>query len=97
MKKELTRQQYLDLYYYMRLNRAVALAEVRGPAAALAEVEALAHAGLADFLPYHALRADLLARTGQGAAARDAYDAALRLAPDTAERRWLEQQRVHCA
>jgi len=23
MKKELTRQQYLDLYYYMRLNRAV--------------------------------------------------------------------------
>lgn len=76
-----------------RLNRAVALAETRGPAIALEEVDALSHAGLADYLPYHALRADMLARLGLADAARRAYDAALALAPADAERRWLLRAR----
>ena len=76
-----------------RLNRAVALAEVHGAAAALEEVDALCHAGLAAYLPYHALRADLLAQLGLKDAAREAYDAALALAPAGAERRWLERRR----
>jgi RNA polymerase sigma-70 factor (ECF subfamily) len=79
-----------------RLNRAVALAEIRGPAVALEEVDALSHAGLADYLPYHALRADLLARLGFADAARRAYDAALALAPAGAERRWLDRGRSQC-
>ncbi|MBW8840704.1 MAG: RNA polymerase subunit sigma-24, partial [Sphingomonadales bacterium] len=79
-----------------RLNRAVALAEVRGPAVALEDVDALSHAGLADYLPYHASRADLLARLGLADAARRAYDAALALAPAGAERRWLDRGRSKC-
>ena len=77
-----------------RLNRAVALAEVRGPAIALEEVDALSHAGLAGYLPYHALRADLLARLGLTDAARETYNAALALAPAGAERHWLERQQA---
>lgn len=76
-----------------RLNRAVALAEVVGRQAALAEVDALDLPGLASFLPYHAVRAGLLSRLGLNAAARDAYDAALALGPGDAERQWLERRR----
>jgi RNA polymerase sigma-70 factor (ECF subfamily) len=75
-----------------RLNRAVALAEVRGPAVALEEVDALAHAGFANYLPYHSARADLLARMGLSDAARATYAAALALDPGEAERRWLERR-----
>ncbi|MDB5706815.1 MAG: polymerase sigma factor [Sphingomonas bacterium] len=77
-----------------RLNRAVALAEICGVEAALEEVDALDAPGLADFLPYHAVRADLLARLGLKDAAREAYDAALRLGPEQAERRWMEGRRA---
>ncbi len=77
-----------------RLNRAVALAEAQGPAVALEEVDALDAPGLADFLPDHAVRADLLARLGLAEAARAAYDAALRLGPEQAERGWLEARRA---
>jgi RNA polymerase sigma-70 factor, ECF subfamily len=76
----------------IRLNRAVAFAEVAGVAAALHEVEALDGAALDRFLPYHAVRADLLCRAGQIAAARSAYTAALALGPPPAERLWLEQR-----
>ncbi|WP_205012826.1 RNA polymerase sigma factor [Sphingomonas panacisoli] len=72
-----------------RLNRAVALAEMRGPAAALEDVDALSHSGLATYLPYHAVRADLLTRLGLYDAACEAYDAALALGPGDAERNWL--------
>ena len=78
----------------IRLNRAVALAEVRGAEEALDEVDALDLPGLADFLPYHAVRADLLARLGLNDAAAQAYDAALALQPEIAERRWLERRRA---
>jgi RNA polymerase sigma-70 factor (ECF subfamily) len=76
----------------VRLNRVVALAEVNGPAAALSEVEQLDSRALAQFLPFHAVRADLLRRTGRLDEAREAYAAALALGPPLAERRWLERK-----
>jgi RNA polymerase sigma-70 factor (ECF subfamily) len=76
----------------IRLNRAVALAEVEGPVAALSEVDALVSSTFENFLPYHAVRADLLARTGQLDAARAAYRKALAFEPSIAERRWLERK-----
>lgn len=82
---------------FVRLNRAVALAEVTGVGAALAELEALATPGLAACLPFHAVRADLLRRAGRRTEARTAYDAALALAPATAERLWLERRRGEVA
>ena len=78
----------------VRLNRAVALAEVEGPAAALAEVETLADPRMADFQPWHAVRADLLWRLGRTEEADLAYGRAMDLAPGPAERRWLESRRT---
>jgi RNA polymerase sigma-70 factor (ECF subfamily) len=67
---------------------------VVGPQAALDEVDALDSASLVDFRPYHAVRADLLARVGRTANARIAYDAVLSLVPPPAERLWLERRRA---
>lgn len=78
----------------VRLNRAVAVAEVVGPRAALDEVEVLDSASLVNFRPYHAVRADLLARLGRVADAKIAYDAVLSLDPPPAERLWLERRRA---
>jgi RNA polymerase sigma-70 factor (ECF subfamily) len=78
----------------VRLNRAVALAEVESVAAGFAEIEALAAQPFDDFLPYHAVRADLLRRAGRNDEARIAYDAALALVATSAERLWLERQRA---
>jgi RNA polymerase sigma-70 factor (ECF subfamily) len=72
------------------LNRAVALAEVAGPAAALAEVDALALDG---YHPYHATRADLLRRLRRDAAAAAAYERAAALAQNAAERAFLDTRR----
>jgi RNA polymerase sigma-70 factor, ECF subfamily len=77
-----------------RLNRAVALAEVAGCAAALEAVDALDMPGLASFLPYHAVRAGLLHRLGLSGEAHAAYQRALSLAPGEAERQWLERRRA---
>lgn len=79
---------------FVRVNRAVALAQVAGPAEALAEVEALNAARLASFQPFHAVRADLLARLGRGEEALAAYDRALALGPAEAEKRWLISRRM---
>jgi RNA polymerase sigma-70 factor (ECF subfamily) len=76
----------------VRLNRAVASAEVNGVAAALAELHALGATPLDRFLPYQAVRADLLRRSGRADEARAAYGAALGLGPTRAERLWLEAQ-----
>ena len=65
-----------------------------GPQEALEEVEALDSASLANFGPYHAVRADLLARLGRPTDARVAYDAVLSLGPPPAERLWLERRRA---
>ena len=74
------------------LNRAVALAEVRGPAAGLDAADAL-EPGLAGYHLVHATRADLLRRLGREAEAAAAYDAALSLVANAAERRFLEGRR----
>ena len=76
----------------VRLNRAVAVAEVAGPEAALSEVEMLDAALLADFPPYHAVRADLLSRLGRRSEAHMAYEAVLSLPTPPAERLWLERK-----
>ena len=72
------------------LNRSVAVAEVHGPAAALAEVDSL---DLAGYHLFHATRADLLRRLGRHTEAADAYHAALALVRNTAEGRFLEERR----
>jgi RNA polymerase sigma-70 factor (ECF subfamily) len=73
------------------LNRAVAVAEVDGPRAALALVDAL---DLGDYQPLHAIRADLLRRLGRHAEAAAAYDAAIARSENAAERRFLERARA---
>jgi RNA polymerase sigma-70 factor, ECF subfamily len=72
------------------LNRAVALAEVEGPGAALAVLEDLK---LESYYLYHAIRADLLRRLDRNAEAALAYDAALALTGNAAERAFLERRR----
>jgi RNA polymerase sigma-70 factor (ECF subfamily) len=77
------------------LNRAVALAEADGAAAGLAALDALADdERLAQYQPYWAARATLLARTGAGIAADKAYEQAIGLEPDPAVRRFLAQRRA---
>lgn len=72
------------------LNRAVAIAELDGPAPALELVDAL------DLDPYHlfhAIRADLLRRLGRDADAVSAYEAAMARTSNAAERSFLDGQR----
>lgn len=72
------------------LNRAVAVGELHGPEAGLAVLDDATVAGpLAGYQPYHASRADLLARAGRVDAARSAYAAALERTTAEAERRFL--------
>jgi len=65
------------------LNRAVAVAEVDGPAAALALVDRL---DLGGYYLFHAIRADLLRRLGRHAEADAAYETAIAQTRNTAER-----------
>jgi RNA polymerase sigma-70 factor (ECF subfamily) len=78
------------------LNRAVAVAEVDGAAAALPIVDGLtaAAAALHDYRLAHAIRADLLARMGRREEAVAALEAALARAGNAAERRLLERRRA---
>jgi RNA polymerase sigma-70 factor (ECF subfamily) len=77
------------------VNRAVALAETPGPAAGLEALDALSgDRRLAEYQPYWAARAGLLARTGDVAAAHRAYERALGLEADPAVRRFLERRRA---
>jgi RNA polymerase sigma-70 factor (ECF subfamily) len=75
------------------LNRAVAVAMVDGPDAALALIERLAaHGDLDDYHLLHAARADLLRRTGSAAEAEQSYQRALALVTNDSERRFLERR-----
>ena len=74
-----------------RLNRAVAVAELRGPAAGLAEMHAIV--GLDEYPLLPAARAELLARLGRHHEALGAYDAALALPANAALRRHLTRRR----
>ena len=73
------------------LNRAVAVAEVEGPQPGLAQLDGL---GLDRFHLFHAIRADLLRRLGRCAEAAVAYDAAIMLAENAAERAFLVRRRA---
>jgi RNA polymerase sigma-70 factor (ECF subfamily) len=73
------------------LNRAVAVAEAEGPAAALALVDGL---DLGRYHLFHAIRADLLRRLGRTAEAAGAYEAAIGLAGNAAERAFLARARA---
>jgi RNA polymerase sigma-70 factor (ECF subfamily) len=72
----------------VRLNRAVAIAESEGPAAALAIVDGL---DLSGYQYWHSTRAELLRRLGRAADARAAYARALALARTEPERRFLQR------
>ncbi len=71
------------------LNRAVAVAEVSGPAAALALVDEL---DLAGYHVFHAIRADLLRRLGRPSEAARAYEKAASLTANEAERAFLRSR-----
>jgi RNA polymerase sigma factor (sigma-70 family) len=73
------------------LNRALALAELAGPAAALAEIEPLA-ARLDGYHLFHAARGELLRRLDRDEEARRADRRALELTENPAERRLLEER-----
>ena len=75
------------------VNRAVALARTRGPQAGLAALDALAgDARLADYQPYWAARAELLAGSGALDEAAQAYRRAIGLERDPAVRRFLQRR-----
>ena len=76
------------------LNRAVALAEVDGPAAALAAIDGL---DLERYHLFHAIRADLLGRCGRTVEAIAACDAAIACADNRAEREFLQRKRDRLA
>ncbi len=80
------------------INRAIAVAETRGPAAGLAALdEVAADPRLANYQPYWAARADLLGRAGDLDLAEEAYQRAIGLESDPAVRRFLQRQlgRLH--
>lgn len=75
------------------LNRAVAVAKVEGPGAALALVEQLAQGGELDaYHLLHAARADFARRLGRLADAEQSYLRALELVGNDSERRFLERR-----
>jgi predicted RNA polymerase sigma factor len=75
------------------INRAVAIAELHGPKAALAAMpEIAADPRLLEYQPYWAAHAELLAKAGANDEARQAYDIAIGLERDVAVRRFLEQR-----
>ncbi len=79
----------------VEINRAIAVAETRGPAAGLAALDALADdPRLTQYQPYWAARAGLLARSGEVDAADQAYQRAIGLESDPAVRRFLQQRRL---
>jgi RNA polymerase sigma-70 factor (ECF subfamily) len=94
--------QILGLYEVLRrvapspvvdLNRAVALAQVEGPEAGLAAVDALGvDPAMAEYRFFHATRADFLRRLGRWGEAAAAYERALALATNGPERAFLRRR-----
>jgi RNA polymerase sigma-70 factor (ECF subfamily) len=85
---------HLDPSPIVRLNRAIAVAELDGPQVALAEVDGLPLEG---YHAFHATRADLLRRLGRSEQSRAAYDRAIGLAGNTAETAYLIRRRDQLA
>ena len=84
----------LDPSPIVRLNRAIAVAELDGPGVALVEIEGLPLEG---YHAFHATHADLLRRLGRSAESRAAYDRAIGLAGNTAETAYLTRRRDQLA
>ncbi|MDQ0382404.1 RNA polymerase sigma-70 factor (ECF subfamily) [Amycolatopsis thermophila] len=82
----------LDPSPVVALNRAIAVAELEGPAVGLAAVDGLGDK-LAGYHPYHATRAELLRRLDRVDESRAAYDKAIELAGNTAETAHLTRRR----
>jgi len=77
------------------INRALALAELQGAGNGLAAMPQVgADAWLAEYQPYWAARAELLARTGAYSEARHAYEMAIGLERDSAVRRFLQRRQA---
>jgi RNA polymerase sigma-70 factor (ECF subfamily) len=77
----------------IRLNRAVAIAERDGPAAGLAQIDALfEHGELANYYLAHSARAELYRRLGRTAEARSSYEKALALTQQEPERQFLQDR-----
>lgn len=76
------------------INRAVAIGELDGPGAGLLALELIDADAVATYQPFHAARADLLARCGRVADATAAYDRAIELTDNLIERSFLEEQRA---
>ena len=82
------------------MNRAVAVGELRGPDEGLTALAALGSDELEqldEYQPYHAARADLLARAGRAVEAVAAYDRAIGLTTNPAERTFLLRQKAASA
>jgi RNA polymerase sigma-70 factor (ECF subfamily) len=75
------------------LNRSVAVGERHGPVEGLAALAEIDPASLDGYQPYHAARADLLARAGRHDEALVAYDRAIELTTNTVERDFLVGRR----
>ncbi len=77
------------------VNRAVAIAEVDGPAAGIAALDdAATDSRLGAYQPYFAARANLLARAGDKTGASAAYDRAIALEPDPVVKEFLENEKL---
>ena len=75
------------------LNHAVAVAMAEGPEAGLASLAGISDSGsLAEYVPFHAARADMLRRAGRSAEAAEAYREALRLSRNQAEIRFFRSR-----
>lgn len=77
----------------VRLNHAVAVAEAFDVTQGLALIDSLAP-DLAEYQPFHAARAEYLARAGRTDESRAAYDRAIALAPSSADARFLTNRRL---
>jgi RNA polymerase sigma-70 factor (ECF subfamily) len=78
------------------INRAIAIAELQGAAAGLRVLDGVAEdRRVAEYQPYWAARAGLLARAGHAAAAHDAYQRAIGLEPDPAVRAFLMRKQAN--
>ena len=75
------------------VNRALAVANLRGAKAALGDLREIEDdARIADYQPYWAARAELLAKTGAHPEARHAYEIAIGLEHDPSVRRFLRRR-----
>ncbi|MEZ4365555.1 MAG: hypothetical protein R2939_04605 [Kofleriaceae bacterium] len=80
-----------------RIARAAAVLEVHGAVAALAALEALPAAATAGYQPFHVVRAEALAATGDVRGAVASLDRALGLTEDPGLRAFLVERRGHVA